>query len=147
MHSEWIVVADASAARFLSRPRAGGDLQRIDALHHQQSRAHEGDLRTGGKGEVADSQGHGVHQADPQTTTGEKHADIFAKQVTEHLKSALNDDTFDTLILIAAPSFLGRLRDHMDDSLQARVKQSIDKDWTQRNDREIADLLNKHGAG
>lgn len=146
MHSEWIVVADASAARFISRQRAGRELHRVDALHHQQSRAHEGDLRTGGKGEVADSQGHGVRQADPQTTTGEKHADIFAKQIAEYLKSALNDETFDSLILVAAPSFLGRLRDHMDDSLQARVKQSIDKDWTQRDDREIADLLKKHTA-
>lgn len=143
MYSEWIVVADAAVARLFSRQRAGGELTRVDALHHQQSRAHEGDLRTGGKGEVADSQGHGVHQADPQTTTGEKHADIFAKQVAEHLKSALNDQAFHTLVIVAAPSFLGRLRDHMDDSLSKCVKQSIDKDWTQHDDQKIAELLKK----
>ncbi|HET7315384.1 host attachment protein [Salinisphaera sp.] len=136
MAKQWIVVADAAAARLFSRENAGS-LARVEAFYHDQSRKHEGDLRTGGKGEVEDSAAHGRHQADPQTRTSEKHEDIFAKQVAARLKSGLNDNAFDELVLVAAPQFLGRLRDHLDSPLSRHVVATIDKDWTNQKDSEI----------
>lgn len=140
MTTQWIVVADAAAARFFER-RDAQDLKRIGATYHDDSRKHEGDLRTGGKGEVHDSAGAGQHQADPQTSTGEKHADIFAKEVAERLKSAQNDRSFDELIVVAEPSFLGLLRDQFDKTVADRIVASIDKDWTQHDDEQIAKQL------
>lgn len=136
MAKQWIVVADAAAARLFSRD-SGNALARVDALYHDDSRKHEGDLRTGGKGEVEDSAGHGRHQADPQISTSEKHADIFAKEVVGKLKAGLNDRRFDTLVLVAAPQFLGRLRDHLDSPLSQCVTATIDKDWTHQDDAQI----------
>lgn len=143
MSKQWIMVADAAHARIFSRDAPNGSLSRVDALHHKESQAHEGDLRTGGKGEVADSGGHGAHQADPQTSTGEKHADIFAKQIAERLKAGLNDKAFDSLIIAAAPAFLGRLRDKFDGPLQKAIDSTIDKNWTQQDDGEIEKLIAK----
>ncbi|KEZ78114.1 host attachment protein [Salinisphaera hydrothermalis] len=136
MAKQWILVADAAAARLFSRENAGS-LSRVNAFYHDDSRKHEGDLRTGGKGEIEDSAAHGRHQADPQTRTSEKHEDIFAKEVVGKLKAGLNDDAFDELVLVAAPQFLGRLRDHLDSPLSQRVAATIDKDWTNQNDSEI----------
>lgn len=136
MAKQWILVADAATARLFSRESAGS-LSRVDALHHDDSRKHEGDLRTGGKGEIEDSAAHGRHQADPQTRTSEKHEDIFAKEVVAKLKSGLNDKAFEELVLVAAPQFLGRLRDHLDGPLSQCVVATIDKDWTNQKDAEI----------
>lgn len=136
MTKQWILVADTAAARLFARENSGS-LMRVEAFYHNASRQHEGDLRTGGKGEVEDSAGHGRHQADPQTRTSEKHADFFAKEVSEKLKAGLNEEAFDALILVAEPQFLGRLRDHLDSPLLQRVTATIDKDWTNQNDAEI----------
>lgn len=136
MAKQWILVADAAAARLFSRENAGA-LSRVAALYHDDSRKHEGDLRTGGKGEVEDSAAHGRHQADPQTRTAEKHGDIFAKKVADKLKAGCNQQQFDELVLVAAPQFLGRLRDHLDSPVSQRVAATIDKDWTNQNDVEI----------
>lgn len=140
MSNQWIVVSDAARARLFSRD-AEHKLTLVDTLKHSESEAHEGDLRTGGKGEIHDSGGSGQHQADPQTTTSEKHADIFAKQVTERLKSELNNDAFKELVIVADPSFLGRLRDHMDNPLQDTVRKTIDKNWAQHDERQIEKQL------
>lgn len=141
MKTQWIVIADAAAARFYART-PNGELKRQGADYHDESRQHEGDLRTGGKGEVHDSAGSGQHQADPQTRTSEKHADIFAKQVAAKLKSAHNDKAFDELVLVAAPSFLGHLRDKLDKNVADVVAETIDKDWTSHDDEQIARQLN-----
>lgn len=141
MSKQWIVVADAARARLFARNPADQSLSLIDTLEHNESKAHEGDLRTGGKGEIHDSGGSGQHQADPQTSTGETHADIFAKQVFERLKSGLNDDAFEELVVVADPSFLGRLRDHMDNPLQDTVRKTIDKNWAQHDQQQIEKQL------
>lgn len=141
MSKQWIVVADAARARLFTRNIADQSLTLIDTLKHSESEAHEGDLRTGGKGEVHDSGGSGQHQADPQTSTSEKHADIFAKQVAQRLKSGLNDDAFSELIAVADPSFLGRLREHMDHPLRDTLRKTIDKNWAQHDQQQIEKQL------
>ena len=140
MSNQWIVVSDAARARLFSRD-AEHKLTLVDTLKHTESEAHDGDLRTGGKGEIHDSGGSGQHQADPQTTTSEKHADIFAKQVTDRLKSGLNDDAFKELVIVADPSFLGRLRDHMDNPLRDTVRKTLDKNWAQHDQQQIEKQL------
>lgn len=146
MKSQWIVVADAATARIFDRHQPSGELKRVKALHHDESRAHEGDLRTGGKGSVHESTGASEHAPDPQTTTSEKHADIFAKQVAEYLKSAFNDQAFDELIIAAAPAFLGRLRDKIENPLADAVTHTIDKNWTQQDDSGIERQIPKYLA-
>ncbi|MES1941284.1 hypothetical protein T5B8_13650 [Salinisphaera sp. T5B8] len=141
MAQQWIVVGDAARARIFGRNGAGSGLTLVDTLTHEESQAHEGDLRTGGKGEVHDSGGSSVHQADPQTSTSEKHADIFAKQVVERVKAGHNDDAFDALILVADPSFLGRLRDKLDGPLEKTVTKTIDKNWAQHDAEQIEKQL------
>ncbi len=141
MDLQWIVVSDAAQARIFSRHAAASALKPVDTLTHSQSRLHEGDLRTGGKGETHESTGSSVHQPDPQTTTGEKHADIFAKEVAQALKRGRIDNAYNDLVLVADPSFLGRLRDHLDNPTRAYVTQTIDKNWAQHDAREIGRLL------
>ena len=50
MAKQWIVVSDAARARIFARNGADSGLTLLDTLTHSESQAHEGDLRTGGKG-------------------------------------------------------------------------------------------------
>ncbi|GAB3670789.1 host attachment protein [Salinisphaera aquimarina] len=140
MSNQWIVVSDAARARLFSRD-ADHHLTLVETLTHEESRAHEGDLRTGGKGEVQDSGGAGRHQTDPQTSTSEKHADIFAKQVCERLKAGLNDNEYTSLVVVADPSFLGLLRDQLDKPLERAIHKTIDKNWAQHDQQQIEKQL------
>lgn len=141
MKKQWIVVADAARARVFARDAANSGLTLLDTLKHSESEAHEGDLRTGGKGEVHDSGGSGQHQADPQTSTSEKHAGFFAKELVDHIKSGFNDDQFDQLVIVADPQFLGRVRDKLDHPLNQALIKTIDKNWAQHDERQIEKQL------
>ena len=143
MAEQWILVADASRARIFSRGGDHGALKTVDTLEHPQSRAHEGDLRTGDKGTSHDQAGEGERQSDPQTTTMEKHADIFARQIAERLKSGFNDTAFRHLVLVAEPAFLGRLREQIDAPMNRSVAHTIDRNWAQHDSTWIAKQLDK----
>jgi len=142
MATQWVLVADAAHARIFSRAQGDGTLSLVENMTHAESQAHEGDLRTGGKGSVQESTGSGRHQPDPQTSTSEKHADIFAKQVGERLKQAVNDGEFTSLVIAAAPSFLGLLREQLDRPIEDTLSTTIDKNWAQAKPEEIEKLLN-----
>ncbi len=143
MDLQWIVVSDAAQAHIFSRRAAASALKPVDTLTHSQSRLHEGDLRTGGKGDTHESAGSSARQPDPQTTTSEKHADIFAKEVAQALKRGRTDNAYKQLVLVAGPSFLGRLRDHLDTPTRQYVTHTIDKNWAHHDAREIERLLTK----
>lgn len=144
MQTKWIVVADAAQARIFHRIKQGSVLEQEHVLTHPESKAHPGDLRTGGKGEVIESTSAASHQSDPQTSTMEKHADIFASEVAEFLRKRRAAGKYDSLVLVAEPQFLGRLRDNLDNATLQIVDKDIDKDWTQHDVRQIARLLENH---
>lgn len=143
MTEQWILVADASRARIFSRGDDHRGLECVDTLEHPQSRAHEGDLRTGGKGTSHDQAGEGERQSDPQTTTMEKHAEIFAREIAERLKSGFNDAAFRHLVLVAEPDFLGRLREQIDAPMSRTITHTIDRNWTKHDRSRIAKQLDR----
>lgn len=139
--TRWVLVADAAHARIFEYAGPGQRLQQIDKLSHPESQMHTRELRTGGKGAVIDSAGFGHHQPDPQTTTSEKHAAHFAKELAEYLRQKRAVDAFTSLTIAAEPKLLGRLRSNLDRPTAHRVAHTIDKNWIQHDAREIEQLL------
>ena len=58
----------------------------------------------------------------------------FARELAARLRQARVANTFERLVLVAPPKFLGLLRAQLDDPTSARVVGSLDKDlaaiWT-----------------
>ncbi|TVU72006.1 host attachment protein [Cobetia crustatorum] len=130
----YIVAADAARARVFAR--TAGKITEVESLVHPESRQHTGDLRTGGKGES--SGGHGsLHQTGDDGATSDKHQAFFAKEVAQYLKQAANGGKFDELIIAAAPSFLGVLRDKLDKSVAKLVIETLDKDLSHESADQI----------
>lgn len=137
----WIVVADASRARIVTWTGADHTLEELDSLEHPESQKHEGDLATGGQGEVIESMGRSSRKTGPEVTALEKHAESFAKEIVAYLREAYEKKHFGELVIVAAPRELGRIRDNLDPVLEKRVKRTIDKNWAQHDTARIDDLL------
>ncbi|OLO05718.1 MULTISPECIES: host attachment protein [Salinicola] len=137
MDKTFVVAADASRARIFAREAR--TLREIETLTHPESRLHTGDLRTGGKGEA--TSGASQRQTGNENATSEKQAMVFAKEVAGYLRDARTQGKADKFVLIAAPQFLGQLREKLDKPTLDCVIQTLDKDLSKASEEEIAGKL------
>ena len=62
---------------------------------------------------------------------------VFAAQLAEYLQSECGKNTFEDIIIIAAPEFLGQLRKQLDPGTRERVVREIDKNIVQQDESDI----------
>ena len=133
----WIVVANRAAARLFQVSQPMGPLEELDAFIHPEGRLQEHDLVSDRPGRSFDSYGAGRHAEDPDTAATEREATNFAVQLSRFLHKARCERKFDALVLVAAPAFLGALREHLDAPTRERITLEVDKNLVQRNVMEI----------
>jgi protein required for attachment to host cells len=142
MPTTWIVVADSSRARVFEVLDRNETLRELDDLVNPAGRQGERDLRTDtrgrfyGRGEQL--QGHtAMPNTDPMTHENE----LFAKTVAHYLEQARVEHRYERLCLIAAPKFLGLLRDKLSKQAQHLVFQELDKDISWLDGRKVQDYV------
>lgn len=132
MHKDiWIIVANSTHARFFKLD-GKHNLIELDALVHQESRMHEGDLveQKSGKKLGETRFGSGFYPTNQQHPTKKLEALTFAKQVSDHIENARSNGQIKKLYLAASPNFLGMLRQAMSQSTINLVETEISKDIT-----------------
>jgi len=127
--SIWIVVADSAKARILAAEKRNAKLVEIHDMEHGEARLHEHELTSDRSGRAFDSVGMGRHAMGNSVSPKKQEAIKFAKQVADYLESGRNNNSFDSLYVIASPEFLGHLRDHFSDALTQLVAASVDKNF------------------
>lgn len=115
MQNTWILVGDGSHARLFH----AGDpaqpwklVQKIDREHSREKTDTAGSHEDGGE--------HG-----------------FARQLVATLETGRQQHSFERLVLVASPKFLGQLRGELPPSLAACVVKSFDSDYTNMSDAEL----------
>ncbi|HEV7575769.1 MAG TPA: host attachment protein [Caldimonas sp.] len=148
----WVVVADEAIARILSAA-APGVLEHVETLKDPDAHAKEGELHVHDAGRRAGRLSHdggqptrvGAGGASLTRSAGdeEKHLEArdFARHVAEHLAAALQQKRYDKLRIVAAPRFLGKLREELDPAVKAAVVEEVLKDLVRASDHEIAQRL------
>jgi len=143
MQTTWILAADSSRVRIFEELDAEHHLQEIEDFAHPAGHAKGEELLTGnpsrrnfGKGALG-----GTHDGEAETGVIAHENDVFSKAVTDYLEKARNEHRFDRLCLIAAPRFLGLLRQHLSKEAQKLVEQEIDKDIAWFNKTEIEQFV------
>ena len=126
MSSTWIVVADASRARFFSAEKSAGPLFEMETLSNPEARLHEGDLVTDNSG-----QKNGGFVAKTETTNR------FANTICSHLESGRHSGAFHKLYILGSPHFLGMMRKHQSSSLRNLIREEIPKDLTTQSPERI----------
>ena len=128
MKKYWIVVANSAQARFFEEAARGGSLEEIATLVHPEGRmkAQEIDAdRPGRSFESAGALRHGMSRevdAKKQSVLG------FARHLATHLDDARKKGELQRMILVAAPEFLGMVRQEMNAETAALMEQSFDLD-------------------
>jgi protein required for attachment to host cells len=139
MPANWVVVADACRARIFETRALGRGLHEIEDLINPAGRAHGNELlsEAGGRplGGAGARQGHTTV---PRTDPVEHEVEMFAKRLAERLEKARCEGRFERLYIIAAPRFLGLLREKRSKEIGRLVEREIAKDVAQLDIAAIA---------
>lgn len=141
MHSTWIVVADAGRGRIFEMQQKG-HLVEIEDFANPAERERNADLRTDAHGRFYGmGERQEGHTVEPPVSPKEHEAELFASHIAEYLDKARNGNKYSSLRLIAAPSFLGVLRNKLGKEVMKLVDQELDQDLTKISARELEQRL------
>lgn len=141
MKPVWVLVADSSQARIFSAENSQADLIEIETLLHPEGRLHEQDMDSDLPGKNSGSQGAGGHAYSDENSPKEQEEIDFALRVAHHLSDELNQNKFDRLYMVAAPSFLGDLRNALSSRVEKHIAFSLGKNIVMLSPEEIRSHL------
>ena len=137
-----VVVADESSAIVYARDSLSGPMRELFSLANEMARMKTGELISDSGGRSFDSYGKGRHtmgheKADPKKTA----AMAFAKQIAERVVKGMYDGSFRGFALVAAPRFLGVLREAFSVATAVEPYATIDKEVVGQDIAVIEKLL------
>lgn len=133
----WVVVANSSRARIFKAEKRGGPLGEVEDLVHPESRLREQELVSDLPGRSFDSGGEGRHAMEQKVSPKQQESIRFAKEICEHINAAYNDGKYGKLYVVAAPAFLGAIRNCLNGALRGNVAGEIAKDLTEHSMQDI----------
>jgi protein required for attachment to host cells len=139
--TNWILVADASAARIfvLAGPRQRINLAPVRELTAEVKRSSE--IGSDRLGRTHDRIGYGRHAEEPPTDPKRYAKASFAREIAQYLDDERRKNGFGRLTVVAPPQFLGDLRAAMGGELRALVDTEINKDLTKLSVHELTQQL------
>ncbi len=136
----WILVADSTRARIFTTDSPSSSLEEIEDFSHTEGRLHDRDITSDLPGKIK-SVGGGGHAFEQATDPKQHENDNFAHLIAQYLEDAHNANRFEQLLIVAAPTFLGLLRNHLQDQIKQRVCFELDKDLTMMSATNIRQHL------
>ncbi len=138
----WVVVADESNAIVYARDTRRGPLRELFSLGNEAARKKTAELISDRGGRSFDSHGKGQHTMANEKSGPKKHAAmLFAKQIAERIKKVMHDGTCRGFALVAAPRFLGVLRNAIAIATTAEPYVAVDKEMVGQDTAAIEKLL------
>mgnify|MGYP002785504010 CR=1 FL=1 len=141
MPQMWVVVANASVARILSAKTPTGPLVELECLSHSAGRVRDQDLVSDRPGRAFDRHGPGRHAMQREVGPHEEEAARFADQIASRLRRAHSTHEFDRLAIVAAPRFLGLLRERIGPNVTRSLTDTVDKDLAMASPGDIRSRL------
>jgi len=126
----WLVLADGSRARFVTRRPEGPGYEIAAEYESPEAHVPTHEIMSDRPGRVQESANRAHHGVEPRQDAHRARLESFAQQVASHLNAASAKGAFDELVLYAAPRALATLRSALDDTTRAKVKAEFAKDLT-----------------
>jgi len=143
MKRTWVLVADSSRARIFGADSATSSITEMKDLMHPEARQHEQKLTSDLPGSQAGGSTGSHHSVGNETEPKKHEALNFVSEITGHLEDAINKQEFEELIIIAAPSFLGLLRENLPADISRHITMELDKNLVKQSADEILQHLPK----
>jgi protein required for attachment to host cells len=144
MENTWVVVAESTRARIFTVDTPSAPLVEVETLVHPEGRLHEQEMTSDLPGSDANSSGSGRHGYQDETEPKKQEAINFARQVADRLDKARTGGEMQRVIVVAAPAFLGILRDQLNDQTGKLVSHEIAKNLGQHTPEDIRSHLPEH---
>lgn len=141
MRKTLVLVADNSHARIFIAATPTAALKEIEDYACSETRLHEQHLTSDLPGRHASRSTAGHHALSSKSEPKKIKADDFAAYVSHQLDSINGKHKYDQLAIIAAPAFLGRLREHIRPETLKLVSFELDKNLAKCSVVEIRQHL------
>ncbi len=139
-----VVVADEARAIIFARDKRRGPLREVKQFENEAARGRTEDLIADRGGRSFDSHGQGRHtMASEKGDPKQQLAEVFARQIAEHIAAELHKGTCRAYALVAAPKFLGVLRSQLATRVKVEPYAAIDKNVVGHAEDAIARLIDK----
>jgi len=136
MSKFWVVVADQSKARIFTVADRRSALVDVGELKHPEGRDREQTLTSDRPGRSFDSKGQGRHAMGSTVEPGKQETIRFAKQVSDHVRTAHDKGRCNRLLLVAGSPLLGLLRENLKNAPGMEISE-IEKNLGQYDALEI----------
>jgi protein required for attachment to host cells len=144
MKSIMVVVADSSCAKVFTTDSPSSPLDEIETMAHPEGRMHEQNMVSDLPGKDSGlGGGAGGHAYQDETDPKQQEVIGFAKRIANYLDDARKANKLDRLLIIAAPAFLGELRNQMSEQTSEFVVFESAKNLTQHSVEDIRNHLPK----
>lgn len=130
----WITVANKSCAYIFEQAENKG-LELITEFQHPEGRMREGEFNSDGSG------GSSLQGTIREHQSVNHEDEIFAGQINEYLERGRNNHSFNSLILVAPPHFLGILKFKLSKQLHKLVSRTISKDFPNPSVEQVTSIL------
>jgi protein required for attachment to host cells len=134
-------VADGARARIFEAHTQAPGLRPVLPYDLIASRLRDGERWSDRAGSSQIRKGARVHSMAAPTDPSEHQADLLAREVADILQQARVAGRMDSVVLVAAPAFLGRLRHELDSPTAALVLAEDDHDLSDLPDHELETRL------
>lgn len=142
MGMQWVVVADSSRARIFQTAGNIERLQEVQDLLNPEGRLDDADLRHDAKGRFyGKGERHQAHTAEPNVTKEAQDADQFSREIGRVLADACDAHRYDSLVVVAPPEFLGRLRRALPERVERCVSRQLNREITGWDSTEVGAYL------
>ena len=141
MKRQWILLANASHARLLSRDSAADPLVPLATMEHPESRLKGSELADDRPGHEDTDNSSGGNRFEPRSDVRRKEHQRFAREIAHRLDAGLAAGEFGALWLFASSPFLGELKAQLSDAVNKRVQHALDSDLTALGLAEIEQRL------
>jgi len=139
MSITWVMVANASHAKLFSNEGPNKGLQLIKELSHPESREKASELVSDRIGNFAGS-GSYAQPTPPKVHEAER----FAAEIAQELEHGRLQNTYGRLILVTSAHFMGLLNYRLSQPVRDKISDSINKDYTSLQVKELAGHLENY---
>lgn len=137
----WVVVASNAGAVIYQAESPADPLEKLESLDNSEYRLKEQDLGSDRPGRSFDSAGEGRHAMSPRTDHKEQTAVVFTRRLADRLEAGRLGGEYDTLVLVAAPKTLGRLREQISEATMPMLKHEIAQNLFHMGPEQIREHL------
>jgi len=139
--SIWIVVAHDAGARIYKTVGKSGTLRIVRRISNPSGRYKGRQINADRPGRVFSNSGVFHHALSRRIGPHDHNADVFAREIAAFVEKGRNTESFNHLVLIAEPKFLGKIRIALKGATAKRIIKVIKNDFAYVPDTQLPNKI------